>query len=453
MAARLFFLLAVLFIGFIAVASLTPINDANVSFRARGGGWFGSWPSLKDIFSYHDLRDISTNVLLYVPLGVFLSLAVSWRRTKSLPLWLIIGTAVSLSMEFIQAYVGRHPDPIDIATNTCGYLLGFIMVVVAVRHIGLRPSSVLGIGAGRDLSENAKAIASLRFLYICIYFIVALVPFDISVRLSQVYSQLFDGDLETRKIILDPFHHFANWWNGGGLRLFLHLLGLMPLAVLTALLDVYKRRSNPFSPIYVCVVMAFLSESSQLFVLSRTSDIVMLPLAALAGWLGWKLVQAWGKISNVRGDYMMKKDADRKRIIFIAIVFYGAIICLLSWAPYQFEYHPEIVIQKIKYESNLIPFKMHFEVRDIGSAVDLVKEAGVFIPLGLLVTMLILNWHGRIDRVQALLLAGIACAAFAVFTELSQAACVGRYIDVTDIFLAGIGGMAGSTLFKLFSRS
>jgi glycopeptide antibiotics resistance protein len=453
LASRLFFLMAVLFIGFIAVASLTPIHDADVSYRSRSGGWLSSWPSLDEIFAYHDLRDISTNVLLYIPLGVFLSLAVSWRRSKSLPLWLLLGPAVSLSMEFIQAFVGRHPDPVDLATNTTGFLLGFGMVFVAIHQIGLSPSSFLGIGTGTNLDQNTKAIASLRFLYICIYFTIALVPFDISVQLSLVYSQLFDNGLEARKIILDPFYHLTTWWGGGGLRLLLHLLGLIPVAILTSVLDAYKRRSNPFSPIYVCLALAFLSECSQLFILSRTSDIVMLPLAALAGWIGWRLVQVWWKISNVRGEAAANTGTNRKRIILTAIAFYCVIICLLTWAPYQFEYDSEIVMQKIKYESNLVPFKMHFTVRDIGSAVDLVKEAGIFIPLGLLVTMLILVWRKYIDRMQMILLAGMACAAFAVFTELSQAACVGRYIDATDIFLAGVGGMAGSMLHKLFSRS
>ena len=212
LASRLFFLMAILFIGFIAVASLTPINGANETLRIRSDGWFSNWPSLDEVFSYHDLRDISTNVLLYIPLGVFLSLAVSWRRRKYLPLWLLVGPAVSLSMEFIQAYVGRHPDPVDLATNTTGFLLGFGMVVVAIHQFELSPSSFLGIGTGKTLDENTKAIASLRFLYICIYFTIALVPFDISVRLSQVYTQLFDGDVESRKIILDPFHHLATWW-------------------------------------------------------------------------------------------------------------------------------------------------------------------------------------------------------------------------------------------------
>jgi glycopeptide antibiotics resistance protein len=453
LAARLFFVLAVLFVGFIAIASLTPINNPNVSPRQISDGWFGGWPSWREVFSYHDLRDISTNVLLYLPLGVFLSLAVARRRKRFLPLWLAVGTAVSLSMEFIQAYVGRHPDPVDIATNSTGYLLGFGMVVVAVKHIGLRPSAFLGIGAGRDLEESAKAVASLRFLYICIYFIVALVPFDISVRLSQVYAQLFDGDIETRKIILDPLHHFGLWWGGGGLRLLLHLLGLVPLAILTSLLDMYKRRSNPLSPILACLLLAFLSECSQLFVLSRTSDIVMLPLAVLAGWLGWKLVQVWWKVAVPQSNYTLKRDVDNSKILGIAIAFYAVIICLLTWAPFQFEYHPDIVIDKIRFESNLIPFKLHFAVRDIGSAVDLVKEAGIFVPLGLLITMLLLNLRSRLDRVQIIVLAGMACAGFAVFTELSQAACVGRYIDATDIVLAGIGGMAGSSLVKLFSRS
>ncbi|MFH1755213.1 MAG: VanZ family protein, partial [Candidatus Latescibacterota bacterium] len=160
-ASRLFFLLALLFIGFIAIASLTPINDANLSLRGTRGGWFGRWPSFEEIVTYHDLRDIATNVLLYIPLGVFLSLAVSWKRAKSIPLWLLVGSAVSFLMEMIQAYVGRHPDPVDIATNTTGYVLGFAMVLVAVKQIGLHPSSFLGLDTASSLDEDTKAIASL----------------------------------------------------------------------------------------------------------------------------------------------------------------------------------------------------------------------------------------------------------------------------------------------------
>ncbi len=103
------------------------------------------------------------------------------------------------------------------------------------------------------------------------------------------------------------------------------------------------------------------------------------------------------------------------------------------------------------YESNLVPFKAHFEVRSIGSAIDIVKEVGIYVPMGLLITLLINNVYRNMKRLKLVILAGLFCGVFGVFTELSQAACVGRYVDVTDIFLAGVGGIIGSALFRLFS--
>jgi VanZ family protein len=451
LASRLFFSLTILFVAFIAAASLTP-GSFRASFLKDGvGGWFNQFPPLGEIFSYHDIRDIATNVMLYMPLGVFLSLALSWKRPRFITLWLLVGPAVSFAMEMIQAYIGRFSDPVDLVTNTTGFLLGFWMVVIATRRFSLRPSAFLGIDDVPDLDQKTKSIASLRFLYICVYFIVALLPFDVSVRISQIYSQLFADSGETKRIILDPLHHFKTWWDGGGLKLIFELLGLMPVAILTALMDGLKKRLNVLSPIYICFILVSLTEISQLFILSRTSDIVMFPIALIAGVLGWKAVDTWLKILDTRQYSTEHSAIDRNKVILIALAAYCLIVCLLAWAPYQFEIHPRIVFEKMAYESNLVPFKAHFEVRSIGSAIDIVKEIGIYVPMGLLITLLINNRYKNIRRLKLVILAGLFCGAFGVFTELSQAACVGRYVDVTDIFLAGVGGIIGSALFRLFS--
>ena len=451
LASRLFFSLTVLFVAFIAAASLTP-GEIRASFLREGiGAWFKQLPPLGEIFTYHDIRDIATNVLLYMPLGVFLSLAVSWNKPRFLTPWLLAGPGVSFSMEMIQEYIGRFSDPVDLVTNSTGFLIGFWIVVIATRRFALRPSAFLGIDDLRDLDQKTKTIASLRFLYICVYFIVALLPFDFSVRLSQVYSQLFDEGGATKKIILDPLHHLKTWWDGGGLKLIFELMGLMPVAILTSLMDGLKKRLNVLSPIYICFILVSLTEISQLFILSRTSDIVMFPIALIAGVLGWKAVDTWLKILDTQQESTEHSAIDRNKIILVALAAYCLIVCLLAWAPYQFEIHPKVVFGKMVYESNLVPFKAHFEVRSIGSAVDIVKEIGIYIPMGLLITLLINNRYRNMNRLKLVILAGLFCGVFGVFTELSQAACVGRYVDVTDMFLAGVGGIIGSALFRLFS--
>ncbi|MCK5617776.1 MAG: VanZ family protein, partial [Candidatus Krumholzibacteria bacterium] len=326
--------MTVLFVAFIAAASLTP-GEIRASFLREGiGAWFEQLPPLGEIFTYHDIRDIATNVILYMPLGVFLSLAVSWNKPRFLTPWLLVGPSVSFSMEMIQEYIGRYSDPVDLITNSTGFLIGFWIVVIATRRFALRPSAFLGIDDVRDLDQKTKTIASLRFLYICVYFIVALLPFDVSVRLSQVYSQLFAEGGATKKIILDPLHHLKTWWDGGGLKLIFELMGLMPVAILTSLMDGLKKRLNVLSPIYICFILVSLTELSQLFILSRTSDIVMFPIALVAGVLGWKAVDTWLKILDTRQESTEHSAIDRNKIILIALAAYCLIVCLLAWAPY-----------------------------------------------------------------------------------------------------------------------
>ncbi len=449
LASRLFFTLTFIFIVFVAIASLTPGHSPYPSLQKWKVVWLNVLTSPGELFSYHNLRDLATNVLLYLPLGFFLSLAVSWRRPRFITVWLAAGTVISFVMEMIQAIIGRHSDPVDVMTNTAGFLLGFWIVVVAIRGFGLRPSAFLGIGPGEDLDQKTQSITALRFLYICVYFIVALVPFDISVSVSQVYAQLFDTDSGTRRILLDPFYHFRHWQTGGGLRLLLELLGLMPMAVLTSLLGRLKQRPSILVPISACLILAGLSEAAQLFIMFRTSDILMFPLAVIAGILGWRISLIWMNISAGSGGRQESAAFDRTRASLLALGAYALIVCLLAWAPYNFEINLQEILHKIRHESNLIPFKLHFEARSIGSAVDIVKEAGIYIPLGLLLTLFLGLRFGALKRTALLFIIALGCLAFGAVVELSQAACVGRYIDVTDMLLAGAGGLMGSVLHKI----
>jgi glycopeptide antibiotics resistance protein len=452
LASRLFFTLTFVFIVFVAIASLTPGQSSIPSLQKWKVVWLNLFTSPGKVFSYHNLRDIATNVLLYLPLGLFLSLAVSWRRPRFFTFWLAAGTVISFSLEMIQVNIGRHSDPVDVMTNTTGFVLGFWMVVVAIKSFGLRPSAFLGIGPAETLDQQTQSITALRFLYICAYFVVALVPFDISVKASQVYAQLTDKYTGTQRIVLDPFYHFRHWQTGGGLRLLLELLGLVPMAVLTTLLGSLKRRPSIFAAISACLILAGLSEAAQLFIMSRTSDMVMLPLAVIAGILGWRISLIWINMTTAPAGDSANNRADRINLSLLALGAWTLIVCLLAWAPYNFEIFLKEILDKIRNDSNLIPFKLHFDSPGIGSALDMVKEAGIFIPMGLLLTLYLSLRFGALNRTGLMIITAVGCVIIGTGVELSQAACVGRYIDVTDILLAGAGGLAGSALFRLFSR-
>ena len=83
--------------------------------------------------------EASANVTLFVPLGVLAALAFPTK-----PWWQIgaLGLLVSGCMELGQLLFlpSRFPSPLDLATNTAGCLMGFLLVAHFVR---------LRSGAGR----------------------------------------------------------------------------------------------------------------------------------------------------------------------------------------------------------------------------------------------------------------------------------------------------------------
>lgn len=74
--------------------------------------------------------DVNTNILGYVPLGFLLALGglrSGWRGW-ALAWALLCGTALSLSMEFLQIFLPRRvPSNLDFVTNVLGVLLGALL--------------------------------------------------------------------------------------------------------------------------------------------------------------------------------------------------------------------------------------------------------------------------------------------------------------------------------------
>ncbi len=442
---RVFLGLTVLFVLFIMYASWTPGTQSIEGIRQK----FAGIDELSDVFRIHDLRDITTNVLLYIPLGVFVALALARRRLRFLSPWLMVGMAVSLAMEFGQTFIGRYPDVLDLVTNSFGYAVGFLVVVAGVKHYGLNPCVFLGLDAESGQNARTQSIAAFRFIYISIYVLVALLPFDVSVSLSKLYAQLLPDEEGRSRILLDPFHHLF-LWQEHGLKLTLELLGLAPVAVLTAFLNGVKGQLRVFPTIFTCLLLAAVCEIAQIFVLSRTTDMAMILLAVVAGILGWVLVRAWFNLQTDNTSGQENPRGSNWQPLAVAVFGYSLAILFFAWSPFRFEIDPGIVANKILHESNIIPFKEHFSTRSLGSAVDIVKEALLFVPLGVLLARLLQEVRQSLTRQKLVLMSAVVCGLFATFTELSQAVCAGRYIDITDILLAGFGGLCGAMMLRLF---
>ena len=75
--------------------------------------------------------DVILNLLLYVPLGIALG-------ESSFAACLLSGFALSFCAEILQlGYVNRGPSPVDVLTNTLGTLLGFFVLRVCRKWLGI----------------------------------------------------------------------------------------------------------------------------------------------------------------------------------------------------------------------------------------------------------------------------------------------------------------------------
>lgn len=82
-----------------------------------------------DILS--DLSGTLLNVLLFIPLGLFLPLL--WSRFQSLRKTVLFGFCFSLGIELLQIFTFRSTDINDLLTNTFGMLVGYWFGLIIIK--------------------------------------------------------------------------------------------------------------------------------------------------------------------------------------------------------------------------------------------------------------------------------------------------------------------------------
>jgi len=87
------------------------------------------WP-WEESHDKRDFRDISINILGFVPFGFVFVAYLTWNRNvrHSTILTILCGAAISLTIEILQEYTpGRDSGILDVLTNTLGTSLGALI--------------------------------------------------------------------------------------------------------------------------------------------------------------------------------------------------------------------------------------------------------------------------------------------------------------------------------------
>jgi glycopeptide antibiotics resistance protein len=449
-AARWFLLLVLVYVGFIAAATLSV--GAGAPSWAKGMDKLAGFARGRavQLETAHDLRDIATNVLLFLPLGGLVALRLGALRRSPWSPWLLLGPAVSVALEIAQAFTDRWPDPVDVLTNTTGHLLGYALVFTAIGRFGLRPQVLLGLSAVHH-DEKVRTVAGLSFLYVCGYAVLQLVPFDVTVSLGRIYAKLLARD-DGPRIILDPLFHLREGGRGA-LALIYAAIGIIPAAALKAHLDALRGRQSLVAALWFGTVLATALELAQIFVLSRTVDVACVLLAPIAAALGWALAWGWERLQGDPAAAPAHGARERVYWLGLAALLYIGLLIALAWAPFDFEPELRNVTRKLREETNWVPFRTHFDLHSMIAARDLIEETVQLAPLGLLIALLFRHLGLRAPRWIALAVAAGVCAGVGAFLELGQAFFRGRVVDVTDVLLAGVGGLLGSALVRVLADS
>lgn len=108
-----------------------------------------------------NVKDISNNILAFIPLGFLLSAWAGRSQSTQRCFWIVVlvGGLISLTIEFLQYFIPmRDSDSLDWLLNTAGTMVGAWLYLLDARHNWLGRLPVLG-RIWRDLlpSDSLKA--------------------------------------------------------------------------------------------------------------------------------------------------------------------------------------------------------------------------------------------------------------------------------------------------------
>lgn len=209
--------------------------------------------------------DVNTNIAGYVPLGFLLALGLlrdGWRVRWAVPVAALLGTLLSLSMEFLQIYLPqRVPSNLDLSLNAGGALAGALLAALLERVGGLQRWSQF---QARWLAPGSGGAVVLLALWPPALLFPAALPFG----LGQVLERLdlwLDEQLDGT-----PFMAWLPLWDfpllplSPGAELLCVLLGLLVPCLLGYCVIAHKGRRAVFAAVAVLAGVAVTALSAAL---------------------------------------------------------------------------------------------------------------------------------------------------------------------------------------------
>ncbi len=420
--ARILTSLSLLTVLLILYGSWIPFDFSMHAARADGrfAGLIWHAPTLEDAI---------TNVVIYVPLGLFFTLrwwlADTRRRWAGL-ISLLMGLMVSGLAETVQLWIrSRVGSYTDMTFNLVGVILG----VILARPAWWGWKRMFGPRGGNSAGNPMRVFYALL---LTMTVVSQWAPFDVAI---------FPGGFQ-RAIASAQWSVTDSWrlLSSGSVEHDMMKFGSVFLFVLLGIFGVLAARSQGRSFVrsvvgtgFRLVLWAGVLELGQMFISSHTCDVLdflMEGVGGIAGALvGRGVVDYMMKFRPANGDRVVHALWIAALVVQIGVVVGMAmpvegLVRMFSWRAIQW-----------------MPFHSHFQ-QPFGLAIGRIASSLTAYAVLALLAMLVI---GRSRSVWTGVVALVLTVGVVIFSEGIQAFSVSRHADMTEPVLAllAAGGMIG----------
>jgi len=387
--------------------------------------------------------NLLANLVMFVPFGFCAAGALvddrsPWRRWLAAAVAITgASLAVSVAIEAAQAFApGRTPSLADIAAQAVGTAVGLVgwrLLAGEVRFWSAR------VGAG-----DFGAVRLMLGLYSAVRLLLMLLPLDVTVDPGTLAGRVRNG-----LIVVNPLRSTVLAWEALPSAI-ADLVMAVPVGACAALIGVPRGSRRAAVPAFLLGASAFAAaELAQVFIQSRTADIVDLAVAVAGVALGVAMV------ASLAGASTPAAAADRRtlgqRLARPAgLVLASALYVLYNWTPFDFTLSRELVASRLD-ALWAVPFAGYYQNPEFKALADLGVKLSMSLPLGVLVQLAVRPDRHEHRRFLMLLVVGGAVMFFGG-VEAGQVLLPSRYPDLTDVLIAVVGLWVGLRLTRQFER-
>lgn len=388
--------------------------------------------------------DVATNVLLMMPVS-FLWLGFltvdrksHWFKLLAVLLVFALCTTLAVANEFSQLWsVTRVASKTDIMAQVLGSLIGIVLWLLA-------GGALTDWLAAYPLSgQTSQKVIWLLEAYLIGFIIYNLMPFDLTISVSDLGHKLIRGQIEWI-----PFQHYPLRADRS-LEIFRDIVVFIPIGMLATIWHCPNERPlrGWFDATALGVLAALAIELAQLFVQSRYTSITDVMMGSSGVMVGVTLTHfAWRghrrTIQTGRQPWLLRSPS----IWALIVVVYACVLVVPFWTPFDFTENRHLIHSAMDAFFRA-PFAS-LRVSSTLNAFSIVLERLLwFAPLGVLLAVWASSFQASRTMHRVLLGVGLCViATVALGIELGQLALPSRTADVTDVILATAGGWSGLLL-------